>query len=175
MDQAPWQSASEDHNGEGRDVVFKSRHLSVSREAQLFNSLKRSTSTDVGLSGAGRAHPGIAREARLCSRECPFVPMAAAQSWAVSDADGGLTYVRAGREFGRITATPAPSGQGWQHNWEFAIDRVALLTWMAVEIAIVGYSNNPPLQPFYVLLGAVITGVGLGWRVTLGPETPRAT
>jgi hypothetical protein len=43
---------------------------------------------------------------------------------------------------------------------------VALLMWMAVEIAIVGYSNSPPLQPFYVLLEAVITGVGLGWRVT---------
>jgi hypothetical protein len=39
---------------------------------------------------------------------------------------------------------------------------------MAVEIAIVGYSNNPPLQPFYVLLGATITCVGLGWRLTLG-------
>jgi hypothetical protein len=51
---------------------------------------------------------------------------------------------------------------------------VALLIWMAVEIAIVGYSNNPPLQPFYVLLGAVITGVGLGWRVTVGPEALRA-
>jgi hypothetical protein len=47
---------------------------------------------------------------------------------------------------------------------------VALLIWMAVEIAIVGYSNDPPLQPFYVLLGAGITGVGLGWRVVLGPE-----
>ena len=46
---------------------------------------------------------------------------------------------------------------------------VALLIWMAVEIAIVGYSNSPPLQPFYLLLGAVITGVGLGWRITLGP------
>jgi hypothetical protein len=45
---------------------------------------------------------------------------------------------------------------------------VALLIWMAVEIAIVGYNNNPPLQPFYVLLGAAITGVGLGWQVTLG-------
>jgi hypothetical protein len=44
---------------------------------------------------------------------------------------------------------------------------ITLLIWMAVEIAIVGYSNNPPLQPFYVLLGVVITGVGLGWRVTL--------
>jgi hypothetical protein len=51
---------------------------------------------------------------------------------------------------------------------------VALLIWMAVEIAIVGYSNDPPLQPFYVILGAVITGVGLGWRVTLAPEAPRA-
>jgi hypothetical protein len=26
---------------------------------------------------------------------------------------------------------------------------IALLNWMAVEIAIVGYSNNPPLQSFY--------------------------
>jgi hypothetical protein len=34
--------------------------------------------------------------------------------------------------------------------------------------------NNPPLQPFYVLLGAVITGVGLGWRVTLGRSALRA-
>ena len=50
---------------------------------------------------------------------------------------------------------------------------VTLLIWMAVEIAIVGYSNNPPLQPFYLLLGAVITGVGLGWRATLGPSALR--
>jgi hypothetical protein len=42
---------------------------------------------------------------------------------------------------------------------------VALLIWMAVEVAIVGYGNRPPLQPFYFLLGAVITGVGLGWRI----------
>ena len=42
---------------------------------------------------------------------------------------------------------------------------IALLIWMAVEIAIVGYSNSPPLQPFYLLLGAVITGVGIGWTV----------
>ena len=51
---------------------------------------------------------------------------------------------------------------------------LTLLIWMAVEIAIVGYSNNPPLQPFYVVLGAVIAGLGQGWRVTLGAETPRA-
>jgi hypothetical protein len=51
---------------------------------------------------------------------------------------------------------------------------VMLLIWMAVEIAIVGYSNSPPLQPFYLLLGAVITGVGLGWRITLGPSVLRS-
>jgi hypothetical protein len=43
---------------------------------------------------------------------------------------------------------------------------VALLIWMVVEIATVGYSNNPPLQPFYLLLGVIITGVGLGWQTT---------
>ena len=51
---------------------------------------------------------------------------------------------------------------------------VALLIWMAVEIAIVGYTNSPPLQAFYLLLGAVITNVGLGWRITLGLWAPRS-
>jgi len=39
----------------------------------------------------------------------------------------------------------------------------ALLVWLAVEIAIVGYSNDPPLQPFYLGLGGVILLVGAGW------------
>jgi hypothetical protein len=42
---------------------------------------------------------------------------------------------------------------------------VALLIWVAVQIAIIGYSNNPPLQPLYLLLGAALTAVGLGWLV----------
>ncbi|QOY87678.1 hypothetical protein [Paludibaculum fermentans] len=42
---------------------------------------------------------------------------------------------------------------------------VALLIWLAVEVAIIGYSSDPPLQPFYMLLGAVMAGVGLAWRV----------
>jgi hypothetical protein len=42
---------------------------------------------------------------------------------------------------------------------------IALLIWMAVEIAMVGYSKSPPLQPFYLLLGAVVTGVGWVWRI----------
>lgn len=39
----------------------------------------------------------------------------------------------------------------------------ALLTWMAVEIAIVGYANDPPLQPIYVALGIAIGVVGMAW------------
>lgn len=47
---------------------------------------------------------------------------------------------------------------------------VALLIWLAVEIVIVGYTNDPPLQPLYLLLGAAITGVGLGWVAEVGPR-----
>ena len=39
-----------------------------------------------------------------------------------------------------------------------------LLTWMAVEIAIVGYTNSPPLQAIYFALGAAIVLVGVGWQ-----------
>ena len=47
----------------------------------------------------------------------------------------------------------------------------ALLIWLAVEIAIVGYSNNPPLQPFYLVLGAALSAVGLCWRASLNSRT----
>jgi len=39
----------------------------------------------------------------------------------------------------------------------------ALIIWITVEIAIVGYSNKPPLQALYLGLGVVITMVGLAW------------
>jgi hypothetical protein len=39
----------------------------------------------------------------------------------------------------------------------------ALLVWLAVEIAIIGFSVNPPLQPIYLVLGAAIVAVGLTW------------
>ena len=45
-----------------------------------------------------------------------------------------------------------------------------LLIWLAVEIVIVGYTSDPPLQPFYLLVGAVITVVGLGWLVETAPS-----
>jgi hypothetical protein len=44
----------------------------------------------------------------------------------------------------------------------------ALLIWLAVEIAVVGYSNDPPLQPLYLGLGVVIALVGLGWMRQTG-------
>ncbi len=49
----------------------------------------------------------------------------------------------------------------------------ALLTWLAVEIAIVGYTNDPPLQPFYLILGAAITLVGLTWLAEDRRTAPR--
>ena len=42
---------------------------------------------------------------------------------------------------------------------------VALLGWLAVEIAIVGYSSESPLQPFYLALGVVLLVLGLEWQV----------
>lgn len=49
----------------------------------------------------------------------------------------------------------------------------ALLSWIAVEIAIIGYSNGPPLQAIYLLLGTVITAVALGWLADVGLPTVR--
>jgi hypothetical protein len=55
----------------------------------------------------------------------------------------------------------------WARHW-FAplaafVVGVALLIWVAVEVAIIGYSSQPPLQAIYLVLGAVITIVALGW------------
>jgi hypothetical protein len=45
---------------------------------------------------------------------------------------------------------------------------LALLIWLAVQIAIIGFSLNPPLQPIYLVLGVVILGVGLAWLIDAG-------
>jgi hypothetical protein len=52
---------------------------------------------------------------------------------------------------------------------------VTLFIWLAVEIAIVGYSNEPPIQPLYLLLGAVITVTGAGWLIEVRRSTLRCT
>lgn len=45
---------------------------------------------------------------------------------------------------------------------------VALLIWIAVEIAIIGYSNEPPLQAIYLTLGIAITLGAIGWARDVG-------
>ena len=45
---------------------------------------------------------------------------------------------------------------------------VALVIWMAVEIAIIGYANDPPLQPIYLGLGVAIVLVGIAWLQQTG-------
>jgi len=39
----------------------------------------------------------------------------------------------------------------------------ALVTWIGVEVAIIGYSNEPPLQAIYMVLGVAILLVALRW------------
>jgi len=45
---------------------------------------------------------------------------------------------------------------------------MALLIWVAVEITLIGYSNRPPLQAMYLVLGLAITAVALGWLAEVG-------
>jgi hypothetical protein len=43
-----------------------------------------------------------------------------------------------------------------------------LLIWVAVEIAIIGYSNEPPLQAIYGILGVAILLVASRWLLDVG-------
>jgi hypothetical protein len=45
---------------------------------------------------------------------------------------------------------------------------VGLLIWVAVEIGIIGYSNEPPLQAIYGILGIAIVLVAFGWLLGVG-------
>ena len=44
----------------------------------------------------------------------------------------------------------------------------ALITWVGVEVAIIGYSNEPPLQAIYGILGVAIVLVAFGWLLGAG-------
>jgi CHASE2 domain-containing sensor protein len=46
---------------------------------------------------------------------------------------------------------------------------VGLLIWVAVEVAIIGYSNEPPLQAIYGILGVAIVLVAGRWLLGVGP------
>ena len=43
-----------------------------------------------------------------------------------------------------------------------------LLIWVAVEVAIIGYSNEPPLQAIYGILGVAILLVAVRWQWKVG-------
>ena len=43
-----------------------------------------------------------------------------------------------------------------------------LLIWVTVEVAIIGYSNEPPLQAIYGILGVAILLVALRWLLDAG-------
>jgi hypothetical protein len=43
-----------------------------------------------------------------------------------------------------------------------------LLIWVAVEVAIIGYSNEPPLQAIYGILGIAILLVAIRWLLDVG-------
>ena len=51
-----------------------------------------------------------------------------------------------------------------------------LLIWVAVEVAIIGYSNEPPLQAIYGILGVAIVLVAIRWLLDVGlPQLHRNT
>jgi hypothetical protein len=43
-----------------------------------------------------------------------------------------------------------------------------LLIWVGVEVAIIGYSNEPPLQAIYAILGVAILLVAVRWLIDAG-------
>jgi hypothetical protein len=45
---------------------------------------------------------------------------------------------------------------------------VGLLIWVAVEVVIIGYSNEPPLQAIYAILGVAIVLVAFRWLLNAG-------
>jgi hypothetical protein len=44
----------------------------------------------------------------------------------------------------------------------------ALITWVGVEVAIIGYSNEPPLQAIYMVLGVAILLGAIRWLWDVG-------
>lgn len=45
-----------------------------------------------------------------------------------------------------------------------------LLVWVAVEVAIIGYSNEPPLQAIYGILGVAIVLIACRWLLAVRRE-----
>jgi hypothetical protein len=50
-----------------------------------------------------------------------------------------------------------------------------LLIWVAVEVAIIGYSNEPPLQAIYAILGVAMLLLAVRWLLDIGWHRPIGT
>jgi hypothetical protein len=44
----------------------------------------------------------------------------------------------------------------------------ALVIWLLVEFAVIGYTADPPVQPAYLALGLVILVLGVAWVIVAG-------
>jgi len=44
----------------------------------------------------------------------------------------------------------------------------ALLIWLLVEFAVIGYTSDPPVQPVYLALGLLIPVIGAAWVMRTG-------
>jgi hypothetical protein len=64
------------------------------------------------------------------------------------------------------------AGLGWRRHplapSAALVVGAALLIWIAVEIGIIGYSNEPPLQAIYLVLGVAICVDALAWLAEVG-------
>lgn len=59
-----------------------------------------------------------------------------------------------------VMAYGAWTGGWWSWPGSILVG-VTLLLWLAVEVAVIGYQAQPPLQLIYGVVGAVILGAGL--------------
>jgi hypothetical protein len=67
-----------------------------------------------------------------------------------------------------VVAVLAWRQQSWAPVLTVAVG-AALLIWLVVQIAIIGYSNDPPLQLIYLVLGVATGMVGVAWMARTNP------
>lgn len=66
-----------------------------------------------------------------------------------------------------VVALLAWRGNPWAPVLTLAVGG-ALLIWLLVQFAVVGYQSDPPVQLVYLVFGAMITLTGLAWTALAG-------
>jgi hypothetical protein len=157
--------------GRGRFTFCKRANMDSARDAQEEGSgqspLGRLAATAIGLEillGVGAIGGGLALMAGPNGEIIPL-PVAALSGSPFANyfVPGAILFTIIG--LGPLSAAVL----AWRRLpvaplLAFAVG-VALLVWLVVEIELVGYSSDPPLQALYLGLGAAITLVGGGWIV----------